>query len=153
MRISDWSSDVCSSDLAIGQPNRKSRRFVGFRQFPVGIIALDVATECPDVVSRHCIRHGACDDIAFPVAGDGSDIGFKAQGDAGDTAIDRRLGDLHFFNANQAIFQLLPFRLTGVSCLDRKSMDLKLGRASLRARMCPYVYITVVAVSLKKKKK
>src|SRR3546814_6773854 len=65
------SAPTCFLFLAIGQPNRKSRRFVGFRQFPVGIIALDVATECPDVVSRHCIRHGACDDIAFPVAGDG----------------------------------------------------------------------------------
>src|SRR3546814_15499564 len=71
------------------------------------------------------IRHGACDDIACPVAGDGSEIGFKAQGDAGDTAIDRSTGDLHFFNANQAIFQLLPFRLTGVYCLqDRKSTRL-----------------------------
>src|SRR3546814_1534409 len=26
MRISDWSSDVCSSDLLLGQPRRGSRR-------------------------------------------------------------------------------------------------------------------------------
>src|SRR3546814_1562423 len=35
---------------------------------------------------------------------------------------------LHFFNANQAIFQLLPFRLTGVYCLHERSMDISVAQ-------------------------
>src|SRR3546814_15725320 len=34
---------------------------------------------------------------------------------------------LHFFNANQAIFQFLPFRLTGVYCLHERSMDISVA--------------------------
>src|SRR3546814_4850350 len=86
------------------------------------------ATRTDTLFPYTTLVRSACDYIAFPVAGDGSDIGFKAQGDAGDTAIDRSIGDLHFFNANQAIFQLLPFRLTGVYCLHERSMDISVAQ-------------------------
>src|SRR3546814_18978175 len=91
MRISDWSSDVCSSDLA-----------------------------------RIHITPSAKQHFA---------------------SISRRFS---------SITVAAPVRVTGSarpSALVRSSPLMKIGRASCRERVCQYVSISVVAVSLKKKKK
>src|SRR3546814_15626469 len=94
MRISDWSSDVCSSDLSAspaGDPLRRECRF---------------HADQPDRVL--CKRAG------------------RQQQRAGE---DRRR--------------------TG--CLCEEESHCEIGRASCRERVCQYVSISVVAVSLKKK--
>src|SRR3546814_1512630 len=78
MRISDWSSDVCSSDLAG--------------------------------------RAGFFDDAGYPTGSGWDEVDFP------------NIGDQHAYALEE------------------------IGRASCRERVCQYVYISVVAVSLKKKK-
>src|SRR3546814_13011977 len=93
MRISDWSSDVCSSDLA----GRQVRRAVAHRR---------------ELEGRR--RRGA---------GHGGDRG-------------------------------LVERLVGVVDGDLPAaVGHQIGRASCRERVCQYVEVSVVAVSLKKKNK
>src|SRR3546814_8297121 len=90
MRSSDWSSDVCSSDLA-----------------PLG--------------------------LAGGAAGEGDQTHIV------DGRVARRkLGRLAFGN----IFQRIGAAVVKIT---------QIGRASCRERVCQYVYISVVAVSLKKK--
>src|SRR3546814_17007592 len=100
MRISDWSSDVCSSDLLA---KRRGARVVG----------LAGGTEkCQYVVKQ---------------------LGF-------DACVDRRADDWKS--------QLEIATPDGIDVNFEK-----IGRASCRERVCQYVSISVVAVSLKKKKK
>src|SRR3546814_16714489 len=98
MRISDWSSDVCSSDLVEGVPVHDLE--------PVLLQRLDVCRA----------------DQVIAVDGSGA----------------QRVG-------------------TSLRLLDRHDHGLgdlgQIGRASCRERVCQYVWISVVAVSLKKKKK
>src|SRR3546814_11844562 len=96
MRISDWSSDVCSSDLrrhaaalAIGAANGVARRLGGNHDDVDVGTGLNLAVVHVEAVSKRQGRTGL--DVA------------------------------------------------------------KIGRASGRERVCQYVYISVVAVSLKKK--
>src|SRR3546814_12688459 len=50
------------------------------------------------------------------------------------------------------VIGLMPFGLFGLHPFTVTShFAIKIGRASCRARVCPYVYISVVAVSLKNK--
>src|SRR3546814_17090336 len=92
MRISDWSSDVCSSDLA--------RRLENF-------------------------------------AGD----------EFGHGAVVERLSGPRFL-----IVPAVPLSLAALRAQER-ALHVEIGRASCRERVCWYVSISVVAVSLKKKKK
>src|SRR3546814_14054796 len=100
MRISDWSSDVCSSDLV-------DRRILVTRK---GSTAFEKG--------RHAADLNLC---------------------AGEFREEARQTPAH-------IVEL---------CRDRRDQRrfsrLKIGRASCRERVCPYVEISVVAVSLKKK--
>src|SRR3546814_2435388 len=84
MRISDWSSDVCSSDLAAtsaasaNPPEaRFTSRLVGVGKFPVRVVALVRAREGPDVVRFDGIGQRAGDHIAVRIARDGGDIGVE----------------------------------------------------------------------------
>src|SRR3546814_14340987 len=89
MRISDWSSDVCSSDLF----------HTRFAQLRVGVCVTVVADDHARLERDNVV----------------------------------------------AVIPLLAFGDVGVAS--------EIGRASCRERVCQYVYISVVAVSLKKKVK
>src|SRR3546814_15831690 len=108
MRISDWSSDVCSSDLifTIASIVGVSVMLFAYMQVPtlLGIGRLAVTLELP------------------------------ASG-----------GLYRFSNVTYRGVQV--GKVTGVTLTDDE-----IGRASCRERVCQYVSISVVAVSLKKKK-
>src|SRR3546814_16003386 len=97
MRISDWSSDVCSSDLLMlsTPPTSASRRLVP--------LIMPAASIAPIMLVEHAIPV----DSAVIVAGAPASIS--------------------------------------------TSRAMQIGRASCRERVCKSVYISVVAVSLKKK--
>src|SRR3546814_12431470 len=99
MRISDWSSDVCSSDLCRRWATRRCCRKI-----------------CRSAPGRD--RH------------------------------DSRSG--HAQVRSYACFATTSQLLKGVR--PHSGSIVKIGRASCRERVCQYVYISVVAVSLKKKK-
>src|SRR3546814_11745187 len=65
MRISDWSSDVCSSDLAVGQPERGGRiSIVGDEAAPLGVgdrpIGERMGREIMPMHRRFAIEGEAC---------------------------------------------------------------------------------------------
>src|SRR3546814_15117202 len=108
MRISDWSSDVCSSDLQC--PDRLRRR-VRDRQDPgplTGVFALNSYLR-----------------------------GMTAAAGAEVKAVLRR-------TAIRAGLLVFAFLLLAIALQE-------IGRASCRERWCQYVWISVVAGSLKKK--
>src|SRR3546814_13135338 len=129
MRISDWSSDVCSSDLR--------RAAFGLRRRDGGIV------QAP---SRHRTLgrlHGG-----RGVERRGEEASFQAL--PGNQASDGPVGQCHPVAGMQNDIAV------GDLVLDiphQRVESAELGRASCRARVCQYVYILVVAVSLKKKKK
>src|SRR3546814_12314797 len=96
MRISDWSSDVCSSDL----PHRNSG-------------------------GRH--------------SRSGNSLGSKATGGRYDSQLERTFHDTGPVSADHRDRR----RRSRRQCRQQQ-----IGRASCRERVCPYVYISVVAVSL-----
>src|SRR3546814_16859687 len=102
MRISDWSSDVCSSDLEReGKPlTIKIRRGA--------VLATGGFSQNPEMRKQH-----------IPYA--------------------------------EHHISLMPPGNTGDGI--RAAMEVEIGRASCRERVCQYVSLSVVAVSLKKKKK
>src|SRR3546814_18250996 len=109
MRISDWSSDVCSSDLRDGHSPR---------------------------------LHDAADD------GEGGrhQAGFTYADDhSRDEQLTKRPGEAAGHRRQR------PHRYTPENNGARRIAEL--GRASWRERVCQYVTISVVAVSLKKQKK
>src|SRR3546814_17653411 len=101
MRISDWSSDVCSSDLLRPLPR------IGGAERRLG----------EDIV------------VIF----------------VDDRALDDRRAVVQQRGNDAARVELSVFR--------RVMLELEIGRASCRDRVCQYVLISVVAVSLKNKKK
>src|SRR3546814_15671791 len=103
MRISDWSSDVCSSDLTPLRHSEQARK-----------------SRCP---SRK--REGSCAPVPTPLSG-------------ADAAIIRKNGDRS---------PVARTRLDGLCGAGAR----EIGRASGRVRVCHYVSISVVAVSLQKK--
>src|SRR3546814_17846042 len=102
MRISDWSSDVCSSDLLaiIRDPDVAVFAVVDGRRIEVGMLELD-------------FRHPGQCELSY--------VG------------------------------LVP-DLAGQGHGSWLMAHAQIGRASWRERVCPYVLISVVAVSLKKNK-
>src|SRR3546814_18318104 len=105
MRISDWSSDVCSSDL---DPK----------------VVKDTKDLGPQIKiwGNRCISCTRCVRFCDEVVG------------TGELAMVNR-GDHQVADVQPEI-----------------PLDNQLGRASCRERVCQYAYISVVAVSLKKKK-
>src|SRR3546814_18176645 len=99
MRISDWSSDVCSSDLIVPAARRRRRllRLVTSRLLGTGGFVRSLGRELDGVVG---------------VLGGGADR--------------QRADVVHVAGG-----------------------DHQIGRATCRARVCPYVAVTVVAVSFK----
>src|SRR3546814_15367521 len=111
MRISDWSSDVCSSDLAEVLELVNGIGRLAAHEFD-GILVAEPVRTLDGVVH-----------VPVPVV-------FAHVGQRGADAALRRHG-------------MRP---------GRKELG-EIGRASGRERVCQYVEISVVAVSLKKKKK
>src|SRR3546814_15487724 len=101
MRISDWSSDVCSSDLSL----ERALGFVGFAEVH-RLVGVAAAGQLAGLRLRF-----------YPMDG-------------------RQL-QLH------ALF---------VAVLMEELAHPEIGRAPCRERVCTYVWISVVAVSLKKKR-
>src|SRR3546814_14209872 len=116
MRISDWSSDVCSSDLSQVQrwPIRNS---------PLGAL-LD-----PD---RDLGKYGKV----------------VPSGDPRILMVEARDPKRPEYGVITLIFQRKASAPAGL-----EMYGWEIGRASCRERVCQYVYISVVAVSLQKKKK
>src|SRR3546814_20990576 len=112
MRISDWSSDVCSSDLCAP-----------------GSQALAAA--------RTKILSGDCE-VALVVGADTTPKGFLAPA-KGERPDDPDWVRFRIGITNPTYFALYARR------------RLEIGRASCRERVCKYGYISLVAVSLKKK--
>src|SRR3546814_15784415 len=108
MRISDWSSDVCSSDLHAGRGDRRRHWHGDWR---------------PDFAGRRSRRR----DADLPRQDDDPIVA-----DVTDQAQDLQL-QLAQIQAAQQMLQI--------------------GKASCRERRCQYVEISVVAVSIKKKKR
>src|SRR3546814_12726964 len=100
MRISDWSSDVCSSDLMIGDPAFFLDDLVGDEQL------------------------------------------FGAQR--------ARLPQQHDLPPDRLFDDVALRRLLGSRVAQPHQLGDEIGRASCRERVCQYVSISVVAVSLKK---
>src|SRR3546814_19600598 len=131
MRISDWSSDVCSSDLGRGPR-------------PVALAVIDEAKLIPGKGIFVVARDGQLQDAPRL---------FEVRGIFGcDQRMAEHGGD-HRLVAGS--LNRLPERWKGLTRLARFKQDLALqlqiGRASCRERVCQYVWISVGAVSLKKK--
>src|SRR3546814_15148758 len=112
MRISDWSSDVCSSDLWI----------------EAGRLLLN---EQPQTRTRHPV-----------VAGDRIELDAEPERDETIEAKDIPIEVVHL-DKSIAIINKPP----GLTVHP----GAEIGRASCRARVCQYGYISAVAVALKKK--
>src|SRR3546814_6891844 len=161
MRISDWSSDVCSSDLRL----RCERRTDGIRDEPAG-----------ELTHRHCLycRHpGRRIDHRQTERTPGRESTIEHR-DASMTrgaqqppqsrreqAIALIVGDdmriVVYAPGREALRERgrLRQRMAAAGGGDRTGQVVveEIGRESCRERECPYVWITVVAVSFKKKTK
>src|SRR3546814_13917493 len=133
MRISDWSSDVCSSDLTHapvvahvlagarldGGPEGRGQRAVETERTGAGVpVRQDVAHDPGSARIDH-LAHGA-------LGGAGQEFGPRIAAQVGERAI--RLG---------------PRQQSDVGAAKRQAVEI--GRASCRERVCPYVSISGVA--------
>src|SRR3546814_15574084 len=117
MRISDWSSDVFSSDLSPRRRRLRADLLVAEAFLDQAVVGEDVERGLEGRPRDLHMRSPA----AEPLVG-------------GDAA-----GKHLFVDSGKE------------GLLGARDLGGQLGRASSRARVCPYVYISVVAVSLKKK--
>src|SRR3546814_18677266 len=108
MRISDWSSDVCSSDL--------------------------------DALIDLYVQHGYYKEKL---------ISLTKKGKAGAEEIKAMMDRLRS-NPHQTLGGIDVAEIKDYAASESYNLK-KIGRASGRERVCQYVYISVVAVSLKKK--
>src|SRR3546814_19381103 len=124
MRISDWSSDVCSSDLRILEGNKKDKFW-----------EMGDAGPC-----------GPCSEIHI-------DLRPESERGAKDGKYLVNMDHPLVIEIwNNVFIQYNRLADGSLESLPMKHVD-KIGRASCRERVCKYVWISVVAVSLKKKKK
>src|SRR3546814_16778667 len=132
MRISDWSSDVCSSDLTRSAPAVAWLCSALCRSLWAGG-ANSRANPCDaDDVSRERPRlYSFADQIMS------SDLRDEERCIQSSTAVAER--------------SILPAEPLAVRITTAVELTGKIGRASCRARVCQYVEFAVVAVSLKKK--
>src|SRR3546814_12191571 len=125
MRISDWSSDVCSSDLAQRRGHEAGNRAWRAEDGPN---PLDFTRE--SVLAKLVRDPGDAGRYVFTV--DGSR-------ERRETAVNSlRSGRGHFAT------------MRGLAACDDNLGFYQIGRASCRVRVCPSVYISVIAVSCKK---
>src|SRR3546814_17867818 len=128
MRISDWSSDVCSSDLE--EKSKAQRELVpaSFVEGPGGA-QQRLQQRLPErqAAEQHR-REDELDDRRLHLD---EGVVVQPQGQAAEDADDGRGDQRHGRNA--------------------ALKDQEIGKASCRERVCQYVSISVVAVSLKKK--
>src|SRR3546814_12874291 len=113
MRIGDWSSDGCSSDL-VALPESAAAHLLR-------VLRLDVGDGC----------------VLFN--GDGHDY------DARIVTAGKRGGEVEVIGMREVGVES-PLRIVLVQGIARE-----IGRASRRERVCKYVWISVVCVTLKKK--
>src|SRR3546814_18089089 len=151
MRISDWSSDVCSSDL--GQP--WGALMVGEEMLSQSHV--DTLMPCKLSVSVQIFRHHRALDPSHIEIGEGPS-GVRRLLDVviGPQGIDHQVP-----GPTRAGPECLQLRhcLGGVATskdLDRRTavadqLRQQIGRASLRESVCQDVYFPVVALPLKKK--
>src|SRR3546814_12872443 len=126
MRISDWSSDVCSSDLP--DVVQVDQDLVG--RWGLGVAVSEERLGLGDGHGQHLadvlaaegvLQHGRLEALALALLAGGGDPGHHRQ--------------------------------VGVDHAGPVAGGAEIGRASCRERGCQYVSISVVAGSLKKKKK
>src|SRR3546814_17642794 len=127
MRISDWSSDVCSSDL-----HRRASRY--FAETGDLLEAIEHAHLSRDQAFLAGQLESLSEDIIYS--------GFLYRLDELGSALPWKLLSRH-----PMLLLALAWRRT------RRLAFASIGIASCRERVCPYVEISVVAVSLKKKTK
>src|SRR3546814_12304552 len=120
MRISDWSPDVCSSDLL----ERADAGIVGLQPVVAEVAVL--------LVLHH--------QLLVDDGGDGGGQAVQHQS--------RRIGLVGLDDQRRVVDRLdLVAPVVG----GEADMRQEIGRASCRERVCQYVWISVVAVSLKQK--
>src|SRR3546814_17257834 len=122
MRISDWSSDVCSSDLLTG-------------------LGLDAETAGDANQGQRCLGTRTGDLECGGASGLGQRPVRQERATPRGDRVAATTGD-H-----------LGREATNWPALLVEQTGLEIGRASCRERVCQYVSISVVAVSLKNKKK
>src|SRR3546814_16566240 len=125
MRIIDWSSDVCSSDLLF-------------------VDTFKGTFECENAVAALRVLQAA----GYTVHSVAKDDGHYC---CGRTYLAGGMVEEAKAKAGALIDALLPLAEAGVAVVGLEPSCLQVGRASCRDRVCQYVYISVVAVSLKKK--
>src|SRR3546814_13502655 len=132
MRISDWSSDVCSSDL---------------KDMIAAILHLSADWISGERVARSRIPAAVLDQFSIILTAETDKTIYAA------TMSDERLVEAiireHYPHKEVSFVAFLPDRIDDF--VDRMQR-MKIGRASCRERVCQYVKISVVAESLKKKK-
>src|SRR3546814_15299460 len=130
MRISDWSSDVCSSDLLIAIDDRRdvvaqiSADHVAGRVDPDRQGAIDL-TQQPPVAEK------------IGMIGDGGKVERPVELDRATGSVGIGLADRQAFRL--ALGEAIRFART-VEAVAEVSVDrIKIGRASCRERVCQYV--------------
>src|SRR3546814_11780000 len=134
MRISDWSSDVCSSDLVIiaGWASNSKYAFLGAMRSAAQVISYEIAMGFALVGVM--IGAGSLNMTQIVMAQSGNG------------------GFMEWFWLPMLPLFIVYF-VSGVAETNRAPFDVvAIGRESCRERVCPYVWISVVAVALKKKK-
>src|SRR3546814_14137791 len=127
MRISDWSSDVCSSDLAIAKLTFEVPDFARFPALNLARQALQTGGAAPTILN-------AANEVAV------------------DAFLKGRIGFLDITRiVEQTLARLTSGPLDDLEAVRAADGEAKIGRASCRERGCQYVEISVVAGSLKKK--
>src|SRR3546814_11518682 len=121
MRISDWSSDVCSSDLGRAAAEVILAQDEGFALVP-GVAAADRQAEPVGEIEGRIAEYGK---------GRRIDIGLGKGGQSRES-----VEDAHVEQSVGASVEIIEAA--------------QIGRASCRDRVCQYGYIPVVAVSINK---
>src|SRR3546814_16048293 len=128
MRISDWSSDVCSSDLAERALHaallRNPREAVSKERL--------AAIADPDAIENYRVVLGFRDRLLDAATLEDAYLGLFLDPDG---------------------VRVPPLFVDQLAHVIARALLEEIGRASCRERVCHYVYISVVAVHLKKKSK